>query len=179
MSARMHEELFAQLTPREMQCLEGVRDREDVRDISDRLGITINTVNTYLDSARKKLGARNRNTAVRMLLEYEAGPPLKSISAFAGMEEAPQIAPPTLLRGAGELHEQTVLRDGGAFHLEPRRRSLPMPFSTRERRRNDYSFTQLLGLIASVAAIAVLIAGVLIQSLLGLGALKQSLHHLF
>jgi DNA-binding CsgD family transcriptional regulator len=175
----MHHDLFAQLTPRELQCLEGIRDRQDVRDISDRLGITINTVNTYLDSARKKLGARNRNAAVRMLIEYQAGPPIKSISAFAGMEEPARTAPSPVLRGAGGLPEQTVLRDGGAFHLEPRQRSLPMPFPTRERRRNDYTIAQLLGLIASVAAIAVLIAGVLIQSLLGLGALKQSLHNLF
>jgi DNA-binding CsgD family transcriptional regulator len=175
----MHHDLFAQLTPRELQCLEGIRDRQDVRDISDRLGITINTVNTYLDSARKKLGARNRNTAVRMLIEYQGGPPIKSISGFAGMESAPQIASSAVLRDAGELHGQTVLRDGGAFPLETRQRGLPMPFPTRERRRNDYTIAQLLGLIASVAAIAVLIAGVLIQSLLGLGALRQSLHNLF
>jgi DNA-binding CsgD family transcriptional regulator len=175
----MHHDLFAQLTPRELQCLEGIRDRQDVRDISDRLGITINTVNTYLDSARKKLGARNRNTAVRMLIEYQGEPPIKSISAFAGLEDTTQTAPSPVLRGAGAVPEQTVLRDGGAIHLEPRQRGLPMPFPTRERRRNDYTIAQLLGLIASVAAIAVLIAGVLIQSLLGLGALKQSLHNLF
>jgi DNA-binding CsgD family transcriptional regulator len=175
----MHHDLFAQLTPRELQCLEGIRDHEDVREISDRLGITINTVNTYLDSARRKLGARNRNAAVRMLIDHDDSASMKSISGFGGMEVPSLSAPPTVLREEGEVHQQAILRDGGALHLEPRQRGLPMPFSTRERRRNDYTIAQLLGLIASVAAIAVLIAGVLVQSLLGLGALDRALRNLF
>jgi DNA-binding CsgD family transcriptional regulator len=175
----MTDDLFAQLTPRERQCLEGIRDREDVRDISDRLGITINTVNTYLDSARKKLGARNRNAAIRMLIEHDNAGPFKSISGFAGIETPSASAPQQSPRGAGVSHGRTVLRDGGAWPLEPPRSGVPMPFPTRERRRNDYTIAQLLGLIVSIAAIAVLIAGVLIQSLLGLGALNRSLHNLF
>jgi DNA-binding CsgD family transcriptional regulator len=170
---------FAQLTPRERQCLEGVRDRLDVREISDRLGITINTVNTYLDSARRKLGAPTRNAAVRML-DSRPLAPSKSISGFDGIDPA-AIAPPSpWLRSTEERRGPEVLRDAGAMPFETRgANGLPMPFPTRGRKRNDLALGQLLGLIAAIAFLAVLLVSVLVQTLLGLGELSTSLHNLF
>ena len=170
---------FAQLTPRERQCLEGVRDRLDVREISDRLGITINTVNTYLDSARKKLGAPTRNAAVRML-DGRSATPSKSISGFDEIDSPPVSPPSPWLRGTEERRAPDVLRDAGAMPFEARGTDrLPMPFPTRGRKRNDLAIGQLLGLIAAIAFLAVLLVSVLIQTLLGLGEISMSLHNLF
>lgn len=64
------------LTPRERRCLELVARHFDSEAISAELGIAAGTVNRYIHDATRKLGARNRKEAARMLQEMDAlGPP--------------------------------------------------------------------------------------------------------
>jgi len=178
MVREMPDDPFALLTTREMQCLEGLRDRLDVREISDRLGITINTVNTYLDGARRKLEAPTRNAAVKMLIERDQ-PLSKSISGFREVEPGGPVLPSEPSRGSDEQRGQGTMVDADeTSQPTPRRRSLPMPFPTRERRRNDLAIGQLLVLIVTIAIGAVLVGAILIQTLIGLGTLGTSLHNL-
>lgn len=64
------------LTPRERRCLELVARHFDSETIGAELGIAAGTVNRYIHDASRKLGARNRKEAARMLQEMDAlGPP--------------------------------------------------------------------------------------------------------
>lgn len=99
----MDDSAFANLTPRERECLRGVRALMGSGEIADRLGIATGTVDTYLQAAKGKLGARDRKHAALLFAEYEAAdapqklacenlgivapcPPLPTVSAF---DEAP------------------------------------------------------------------------------------------
>ena len=64
------------LTPRERRCLELVARHFDTEAIGAELGIAPGTVNRYIHDASRKLGARNRKEAARMLQDADAlGPP--------------------------------------------------------------------------------------------------------
>lgn len=67
----MDESVFASLTPRERECLRGVRALQGSGQIAQRLGIAAGTVDTYLGSARAKLGARDRKHAAMLFAEHE------------------------------------------------------------------------------------------------------------
>jgi len=56
------------LTPREMDCIEHLVRGSPNREIGDRLAISATTVKLYLNSAFKKMGARNRSDAVRIAM---------------------------------------------------------------------------------------------------------------
>ncbi len=66
---------FTRLTPRERRCLELVALHYDTAQIAQELDISVTTVSSYLADARRKLGARNRKEAVRMLAAITATPP--------------------------------------------------------------------------------------------------------
>ncbi|PJF38892.1 MAG: hypothetical protein CUN54_09875 [Phototrophicales bacterium] len=55
---------FAQLSPREVQCLVMIADGLSAREAAKRLSITSRTVERHLDVARYKLNARNRTHLV-------------------------------------------------------------------------------------------------------------------
>ncbi|MFD2138289.1 helix-turn-helix transcriptional regulator [Novosphingobium resinovorum] len=64
---------FERLTPRQRECLRMVYDRLVSKEIAEKLGISSNTVDTYLTEAIAILGARNRRHAAALFHEYEAG----------------------------------------------------------------------------------------------------------
>lgn len=59
---------FGNLTPREMDCIEELVRGSPNREIADRLAISEITVKLHLNSAFKKIGARNRSDAVRIAM---------------------------------------------------------------------------------------------------------------
>jgi len=58
-----------ELTSRELQCLRGVFEHKRSKVIAEELGLSPKTVDTYIASATKKLGATDRDTAVRVILQ--------------------------------------------------------------------------------------------------------------
>lgn len=64
---------FERLTPRQRECLRMVYERLVSKEIAEKLGISSNTVDTYLTEAIAILGARNRRHAAALFHEYEAG----------------------------------------------------------------------------------------------------------
>lgn len=69
----MDDSAFASLTPRERDCLRGVRALQGSGEIARDLGIATGTVDAYLASAKVKLGARDRKHAAMLFADYEAG----------------------------------------------------------------------------------------------------------
>ena len=59
---------FDNLTPRELDCVEHLVHGSPNREIADRLAISETTVKLHLNSAFKKMGARNRSDAVRIAM---------------------------------------------------------------------------------------------------------------
>ena len=59
---------FDNLTPRELDCIEQLLRGSPNREIADRLAIAEVTVKLHLNSAFKKMGARNRSDAVRIAM---------------------------------------------------------------------------------------------------------------
>ena len=69
----MNDTAFASLTPRERDCLRGVRALQGSGEIARDLGIAIGTVDAYLAAAKVKLGARDRKHAALLFAQHEAG----------------------------------------------------------------------------------------------------------
>lgn len=67
----MDDSAFDALTPRERECLRGVRALKGSGQIARELGIAAGTVDAYIGSARTKLGARDRKHAAMLLAEHE------------------------------------------------------------------------------------------------------------
>jgi len=59
---------FDNLTPRELDCIEHLVRGSPNREIAERLAIAQVTVKLHLNSAFKKMGARNRSDAVRIAM---------------------------------------------------------------------------------------------------------------
>jgi two-component system, NarL family, nitrate/nitrite response regulator NarL len=59
---------FDDLTPRELDCIEQLVRGSPNREIGERLAISEITVKLHLNSAFKKMGARNRSDAVRIAM---------------------------------------------------------------------------------------------------------------
>ena len=59
---------FDNLTPRELDCIEQLVHGSPNREIAGRLAISEITVKLHLNSAFKKMGARNRSDAVRIAM---------------------------------------------------------------------------------------------------------------
>jgi|HubBroStandDraft_6_1064221.scaffolds.fasta_scaffold207674_2 DNA-binding CsgD family transcriptional regulator len=57
-----------QLTPREVECLQGIAGGQSDWDISDRLAISEATVRFHLQSAKRKFGVRTRAHAVALAI---------------------------------------------------------------------------------------------------------------
>lgn len=63
---------FAQLSPRQHECLRLVAELKDSQQIGYELGISPRTVDGYLGEAVKLLGAHNRRHAAGLLRDHEA-----------------------------------------------------------------------------------------------------------
>ncbi|HWD59788.1 MAG TPA: response regulator transcription factor [Stellaceae bacterium] len=64
----MARQSFDNLTPRELDCIEHLVHGSPNREIAERLAIAQVTVKLHLNSAFKKMGARNRSDAVRIAM---------------------------------------------------------------------------------------------------------------
>lgn len=60
------------LAPREMELLSLAARPMSAKEIAAETGLSLGTVNNYLSSAQRRLGARNRTEAVRMLRAVDA-----------------------------------------------------------------------------------------------------------
>jgi DNA-binding CsgD family transcriptional regulator len=109
----MDDSAYASLTPRERDCLRGVRALQGSGEIARDLGIAAGTVDTYLSTARVKLGARDRKHAAMLFAEHEAG--------FAPRETAPQnFACENLGLAAASRHPSwSSSIEGDRLHLSP------------------------------------------------------------
>src|ERR1700733_4029080 len=93
------------LTDREWDCLCYVVERYSSKQIALRLGVAPKTVDSYLDTARVKLGARTRQEAAQMLVDrYGLISPRKALPPGSSPGDSRPEHPPTDLNdfeGAG------------------------------------------------------------------------------
>ncbi|MRR14566.1 LuxR family transcriptional regulator [archaeon] len=61
------------LTPKEMQIAEMIRQGKNSKDIAEMLGTSVATVNTHRNNIRKKLNMRKQKTNLRSHLLSLAG----------------------------------------------------------------------------------------------------------
>src|SRR5687768_18136534 len=89
------DEIVKRLTPRERECLRLVARLMTSKQIALELGISKHTVDERIENARKRIGARGRYEAARILAIYENGGELPPI---AWGPDSIGLAPPA---GAG------------------------------------------------------------------------------
>jgi DNA-binding CsgD family transcriptional regulator len=65
---------FDALSAKQKDCLRLVAEGLTSKQIAPKVGLTHESVNTYVKTATRIVGAPNRSVAARMLLEYEAIP---------------------------------------------------------------------------------------------------------
>lgn len=103
----MNDSVFASLTPRERECLRGVRALMGSGEIARKLGIATGTVDAYIGTAKTKLGARDRKHAALLLAEHEGARDLDA-------EIAPQkLAYENLGLAGGAGHPPSLSSVGG------------------------------------------------------------------
>ena len=124
------------LAPRELECLRGVAEHKRSSQIAHELNLRPKTVDAYVANASRKLGVSDRDSAARMLIEYEARLGGKSLSDTSGIE------PEAAERATSLLSE------------------LPWPFPTRSRTINDLTLVQLVIAIGAAAAFLMAMAAI-------------------
>lgn len=139
-------ERIGRLTPREKQCLRLVAVPMRTHEIAAELQLSPTTVDTYISSGFKKLGASDRNTAARLLVRHESLPE-KTRYEFPGVDEAP--------------------RSSVIPVASPR---FPFPWPSQGRPRNDLTILQLIVATAVATAILLGVATLYIAALVALGA---------
>jgi DNA-binding CsgD family transcriptional regulator len=150
-----------QLSKRHRECLRLVRDLGGSKDIAIALGITKNTVDSYLREAVAILGASNRRQAALGLAHYEAAhaPPQNAPHKIAGDTawvdaSVPNPAPPSSVINA--VRDMPVGL-AGATPLSDRR--LPLPFREKGSQYNDLTTSQrLLWILVGALVAALLLA---------------------
>jgi DNA-binding CsgD family transcriptional regulator len=101
---------FNAMNSKQKECLRLVSEGLTSKQIAPKVGLTHESVNTYVKSATRLLGAPNRSVAARMLLDYEALPkwefppdPVEAadqIGQIDGADELPRFPSPIpFLRG--------------------------------------------------------------------------------
>ena len=91
------------LTDREWDCLCYVVERYSSKQIAQRLGVAPKTVDSYLDAARVKLGARTRQEAAQILISrYGAITPRKGFPGeLLPGDAVNDLMPPVLALAGG------------------------------------------------------------------------------
>jgi len=90
------DETVGRLTQRERECLRLVAQLMTSKQIALQLGISKHTVDERIERARRRIGARGRSEAARMLASYEArliGPPIESGPYPMGLVDSPAATP--------------------------------------------------------------------------------------
>jgi DNA-binding CsgD family transcriptional regulator len=116
-----------QLTPREKECLRLLLTPMRAKEVAQVTGLSVNTVNEHLKSARRKLGTSDSWSAAQMLRALE-DPTKSSDTNKSGSPPAARVI-------------QKGLTETSAF--EPAavvERSRLLPFATKRRPWNDMNF---------------------------------------
>lgn len=143
------------------------------KEIAAELDLRPKTVESYLDSARVKLGVSSRTAAIRLLREAETGPVITppALDRVSGEGDLPPAATPI---GEGQvgvsgLHvrEELAVYQAGAFD----RRPISLPVPTRQRPSNDLSRSERSYWIAALVAVSLLGVGAFLAGLTAISAL--------
>lgn len=130
----MADSTLPQLTSGELACLRGVAEHKGSKEIALDTGFSRGTVDVYLASAFKKLGASDRRSAVRVLVRQYPGLLGKSELDFSSVELPAE-------HGLGALVSR-----------------LPLPFPTRGRPTNDRTLIEKFVSVALAATFLMLVA---------------------
>ena len=119
----MADTAFALLTDSERACLRLALSRESSKDIATSVGLTHHTVDKRFKSAIKKLGAKSRFEAARMLAEHETPSSIRPWDQSPdGPYQSPDVAAPAfspLIAGSiGQPVGRHGERHAGGFREE-------------------------------------------------------------
>lgn len=166
-------DLLLRLTNRELQCLRLAALPMQAKEIAAELNLRPKTVESYLDSARVKLGVSSRTAAVRLLREAEAGPVITPQAPHRVSVDS-DLPPPATSIGEGQvsvtgLHvrEELAVYQAGTLG----RRTVPLPVPTRQRPSNDLSRSERSYWIAALVAVSLLGVGAFLAGLTAVSAL--------
>lgn len=119
----MSRSAFERLTPRERECLRLLAQHLSSKEIAKRLPLSPKTVDSYLDDARKRLGAPTRREAARLFADYELAYP-RDLTGPTSDRVSDRPTPPTPSAPAlGEVDERSQTEGGhvrtadAAFHV--------------------------------------------------------------
>lgn len=143
----------ARLTPRQLQCLRLVGRHLTSKEIALALNISPHTVDQRIRIALHVLGVERRSQAARLIDSYGTG--------RSGTIPGPNSDPP---------HRRARWLRAGPLHSWL---SLPLPFATRSRPRNDMSIGFRLLWIVLIAMGAALSAGMYLAGLESLSRLLR------
>jgi len=143
----MDDSRFSTLTPREIECLQGVAQHKRTKDIATDLNLSPKTVDAYIANAVRKLGFSDRDSAVRALMGSNLAIGGFSSSAISGVENPSSPVPSSWLG------------------------RLPWPFATRERPTNDLNYP---GTIAAILIAASLMVAAMSVYILAISVLEHS-----
>lgn len=155
--AAMGTDPFAQLSPRQRDCLRLVAELKDSQQIGFELGISPRTVDGYLRDAAMLLGAHNRRHAATLLRAHEASaPPEKSPAQFPRLEPAPadeRAMEVQFSEGVSEERTISAFRDvPGRFRSdEPPHRPSRLPLLAGDRQPGDLKPMVRLALIVGTS----------------------------
>jgi DNA-binding CsgD family transcriptional regulator len=130
------------LTPKEREALDLVSQRHTTKEIARLLDLSLNAVDTRLFNARDKLGARDRNDAVRIYLQLQQACGKTTIGSppVFGFASGPLAAPPE------PQSARFTLQDVASF-------TLPPPWEMAERVKLSEDWDRRFGRVWRVIAI--------------------------
>lgn len=99
----MNAESFTRLSEREKDVLRLLAEGHEAKSVAMALGLSVHTVNEYLRSARRKLGAANSRSAARQFAAFEQVP---DTPENLGHDKSGEAGP----RAAGQSGETTARR---------------------------------------------------------------------
>lgn len=168
------------LTDGQRECLRLVAAHHSSKEIAAKLDISPHTVDQRIRIALHTLGVARRQQAARMLADHEAAPgedpyqrlirqsphiPVEVEPAHSDAAIDKQIRHVDRAGGSGPVSSNTE-QDAASF-----RYSLPLPFATRHRPRNDMGIGMRLMWIVLIAIGATFAAGMFMAGLESLARL--------
>jgi DNA-binding CsgD family transcriptional regulator len=161
MGCRMDTTRIPQLSKRHRECLRLVRDLGGSKDIAIQLGITKNTVDSYLREAVAILGASNRRQAALGFARFEATQtsshetPHRIAGDSTWVDAAVQNTAIPVASSNAATEAPSGFANGAT--APPTSRLLPLPFRAKGSQSNDLTSTQRLIWILIGALVAALI----------------------
>ena len=147
---------FDSLTAKERACLRLVGELKKTEAISFEIGLSPNTVNSYIASAMKKLRARNRREAALMLRAYESQLPEKFVSEPERLVDRPD--PSILPTPAPMQGDQSRLNDVLVEMSNEDGSAIAWLSSRLGRNRNDLTVSQRLRAVFMIVMATVVVS---------------------